>query len=252
MIYYRGKDKRLENIKYAKKSNGNRNGLFTKQLIIWFFNEQTVRKSKLHSACSAHHLTAPDRREDSKMGILSVILSPKVLNPLLSIFDQEARELVQRIAATVPDNSFLPSERFGGSFDVLKGIIEGLDTGPLKPLVEKLTDYGDFLSVELTDGGRGEKPETVLQGWMNKFFAEAGGRLEKAADPETELEKIKKEFAARLELLKMIEAAAKQYAEEKKRRRSPGPPKVGGAADRFIDNWKLRAQNRGYTERRKS
>jgi hypothetical protein len=194
------------------------------------------------------------------MGAFNFILSPKVLNPLLSIFDREAREVIHRITAKIPEDSFMRSEAFGRAFDVFRGILEGLKLGPFSTLVEKLTDYGDSFAESLTGKSKEKeaKTEAVLQGWMNKFFADAGGRLEKATDPIAELEKIKKEFAARMELLGLIEATIKKVADEKKaaEKKPPsieGPPlEVGKKIDGLIDTWKTRAQRRGYTERRKS
>lgn len=192
------------------------------------------------------------------MGVLDSILNPKVLNPLLSIFDREAREVVRRIAARIPNDSFLRSETFGRAFDVFRGILKGLKLGRFSTLVSKLTDYGDAFSQDLQGKGEKSTTEAVLQGWMNKFFADAGKRLEKAADPKAELDKIKKEFASRMKLLRVIETATKKYADKKKATEKKPPsaaepsPEVGKAVDRFIDEWKARAQHRGYTERRKS
>lgn len=184
------------------------------------------------------------------MSFLGTLFSPKVLNPLLSIFDREARGIIDRIAANIPEDSPLRSETFGRVFDVMRGVAEGVNFGPLSTVVEKLTDYGDALAKDLEEKG---KTGDILQGWMNKFSAEAGKRLERANDVEAELAKIKQEFAARMEVLRMIEAASKQLADEKKAAEKKPPTKpleVGKAVDTFLGDWKDRARRRGYKERR--
>ena len=189
------------------------------------------------------------------MGFAKWALNPKVLNPLLSIFDKEARGIIDRIAARIPEDSFLRSEVFGRVFDVLRGVTEGVNFGPLTTVVEKLTDYGDALAKDLDEKAKTAKTTEVLQGWMNKFATDAGKRLEKAADPTAELAKLKLEFTARIELLKLIEAEAVKYADEKKaaaKKPTPAKPiEVGKAVDEVVESWKARARARGYTERRR-
>lgn len=189
------------------------------------------------------------------MSFRTWISNPKVLNPLLSIFDREARELVRRIVVTVPNDSWLRSEVFGRAFDVIRGMAEGANFGAFTPLIEKLSDYGDALAGDLTDKKAEAKTEDVLLGWMNKFFTEAGERLKNAPDPTAESKKIQKEFRARIKLLKIIEAEAKKLAEEKKGpdKKPPDakPIEFGKAVDDMLGGWKANAQRRGYAGRRK-
>ncbi|MFA6301179.1 MAG: hypothetical protein WC609_02400 [Candidatus Paceibacterota bacterium] len=164
------------------------------------------------------------------------MMNPKVLNPILSIFDREARKIVARIAEKIPEDSFLRSEIFGRAFDVFRGALEGANFGSLTPIVEKLTDYGDALAEDLT-GENTKKTNDTLQGWMSKFLVEANGRLAKAADPAAELEKITAEFSARMQLLRLIEAEAEKYAEEKKsKKKTPDAPplEIGKKLQKFL------------------
>ena len=116
------------------------------------------------------------------MGFFQKLLNPKVLNPILSIFDREARKVVAGIAAKIPEDSFLRSEIFGRAFDVFRGAIEGADFGKFSTVVEKLTDYGDALAEDLTDENV-KKGSGGLQSWINKFFVEASKRLASATNP---------------------------------------------------------------------
>lgn len=126
------------------------------------------------------------------------------LNTLLSVLDPELRKVAQKWWATIPDDSPLKGELFERVFGVFKGWAEtkAKGMGPFGDVVEKLTDVGDFAV-------RGPKGIKAVQDWMDKFYAEAAKRLEKAADPRAELEKIKLEFELRQELLKTIEEVRK-------------------------------------------
>lgn len=178
-------------------------------------------------------------------------------NMLFSAADPELKELADKIRGMIPENSPLRSKIAERILGIVKGWVESqsFNMSPVAgAVVEKLTDLSDFF-VGGETGEKTEKTTKVAQDWMNKFFADAGNRLEKAADLPAELDKIKKEFAARMKLLGVIEAATKKYAEkkkvaEKKPSSAAGPsPEVGEKVDNLIDAWKARAQGRGYTER---
>lgn len=126
------------------------------------------------------------------------------LNTLLSVLDPELRKVAQKWWATIPDDSPLKGELFERVFGVFKGWAEtkARGMGPLGDVVEKLTDVGDFAV-------RGPKGVKAAQDWMSRFYAEAAKRIEKAADPKAELEKVKLEFELRRELLKVIDEARK-------------------------------------------
>lgn len=126
------------------------------------------------------------------------------LNTLLSTLDPELRKFAQRIWATIPDSSPLKTETFERVFGVFKAWAEkrASGIGPIGDIVEKLTDVGDFAV-------RGPKGVKAAHDWMDRFYAEAAKRIEKAADPKAELEKVKLEFELRRELLKVIEEARK-------------------------------------------
>lgn len=128
------------------------------------------------------------------------------VNTLLSIWDPEFQKLAQEGWSRIPDGHFLKSVPFQRAFGVFKGWAEKRSSAmpwPIGDVVEKLTDIGDFA----IRGSKGAK-ETPHD-WMDRFYAEATKRLEKAADPRAELEKIKLEFELRQELLKDVEEARK-------------------------------------------
>ncbi|TSC91299.1 MAG: hypothetical protein G01um10142_27 [Parcubacteria group bacterium Gr01-1014_2] len=126
------------------------------------------------------------------------------INTLLSVLDPELRKVAQKWWAIIPDDSPLKSEFFERVFGVFKGWAEtkARGMGPLGDVVEKLTDVGDFAVM-------GPKGVKAAQDWMDRFYSEAAKRIEKAADPKVELEKVKLDFELRRELLKVIEEARK-------------------------------------------
>lgn len=126
------------------------------------------------------------------------------LNTLLSVLDPELRKVAQKWWAIIPDDSSLKSELFERVFGVFKGWAETKvrGMGPIGDVVEKLTDVGDFAV-------RGPKGIKAAHDWMDRFYAEAAKRIEKATDPEAELERVKLEFELRRELLGVIEEARK-------------------------------------------
>lgn len=128
------------------------------------------------------------------------------VNTLLSVWDPEFRKWAQEKWSRIPDGHFLKSVPFERGFGVFKGWAEkksGSLPWPLGDVVEKLTDVGDF-AIRGTKGAR-----DTAHDWMDRFYAEAAKRLEKATDPELEFEKIKLEFELRAALLKVIEEARK-------------------------------------------
>lgn len=183
-------------------------------------------------------------------------------NMLFSAADPELKELADKIRDMIPENSPLRSKIAERILGIVKGWFESqsFNMSPVAgAVVEKLTDLSDFF-VGGETGEKTEKTTKVAQDWMNKFFADAGNRLEKVADLPAELDKIKKEFAARMKLLGVIEAATKKYAEKKKAaaeasKKQPTksePPKIGEAFGNFVENLKKAAKPYGYKERRKS
>ncbi|MEK7622065.1 MAG: hypothetical protein AAB415_02705, partial [Patescibacteria group bacterium] len=128
------------------------------------------------------------------------------LNTLLSVLDPESRKLAQTWWASIPEGSPLKTELFERVFGIFKAWAEtkAKGMGPIGEVIEKLTDIGDFA----VRGG--PKPDVkTSQAWMDRFFIDAGKRLEKTANPKIEIEKIKLEFELRRDLLKVIEEARK-------------------------------------------
>ena len=130
--------------------------------------------------------------------------------------------------------------------------------GALLKQVTKVVD-----DVFLDDSSRGhhaaeEKAVKIATDeWVAKLFTEAGERIKRAADPEAEADKIKREFLARISLLEAMDEAQKQY-EARKKAVAPTPPhtsepiEAGEEIDSILTSWKTNAQKRGYTPRRNS
>lgn len=152
------------------------------------------------------------------------------LNTLLSLLDPESRKLAQAWWASLPDNSPLKGELFERVFGVFKAWAEtkSKGMGPIGDIVEKLTDIADFAV-----RGGGSKTAKVAHGWMDRFYNEAAKRIEKAADPRAELERVKSEFELRRGLL--------QYIEEAKKSAEPARP-----AEVLIDWSKIQNQYEAF------
>lgn len=170
--------------------------------------------------------------ETGGMGKMDTKKKKQVYSTVAGAFDPILRNWAQKIAATVPQGSGLRSDIFQSALGALKGLVEVISEklpSWAAVLIEKGTDLGDFFTGAL--GGQEEKKVAteIVDGWMEKFFNEATGRLAKADDVQKEFEKIKLEFGLRGQLLKMIEEAAKA---EPKKGEEPAP-KIG-----FKFNWK--------------
>ncbi|MBI4085789.1 MAG: hypothetical protein HY433_00915 [Candidatus Liptonbacteria bacterium] len=144
--------------------------------------------------------------------------SKAVWNMGLSILDPEAERIMERLAAAIPPDSPLRSEIVSRIFAVVKAWAEsGAESIPGLGgvLIEKASDYGDFLVANLTGSGRGQKKSVSPQDWMDRFLADAGERLKKAPTPEaarTETEKIRAEFELRRGLVEMVEQVRREAA----------------------------------------
>ena len=152
------------------------------------------------------------------------------VNTLLSFWDPEFRKWVQERWARIPEGHFLKSLPFERAFGVLKGWAEKRSSTlpwPIGDVVEKLTDVGDFAV-------RGSKSAKAAHDWMDRFYAEAAKRIEKAVDPEAELEKIKVEFELRCELLKVIEEARKAAEPAKPEKVSVDWSKIQNQYEAFL------------------
>ena len=108
------------------------------------------------------------------------------LNPLVSLFDEEARLFTRSLATSVPEDSWLKTERFRRFFDVVRGAAEKgfhFDNKVVETFKEKLVDYGDYFTGALYGGVAGEvsrpKAARVAKDWMDKFSVEAQARLAK-------------------------------------------------------------------------
>lgn len=132
----------------------------------------------------------------------------KVFGPALGLLDPVLQKWAIKIAELLPAN-WGRSDVFQSIFGVLKGFLESISKAsplPVRLALEKATDIGDFLAQELRRG-KAKEIKAIVEDWMEKFFNDAGLRLEKAKaeDLKAEFEKIKLEFTLRNELLKLIE-----------------------------------------------
>jgi hypothetical protein len=114
----------------------------------------------------------------------------------LGLFDIVLRKAAERFAGTIPDDSIARTKIFEIIFGGLKGFVEArAERYPaiVSALVEKVTDYLDFLSVAITNP---EHRQLAIK-WLEKFLEEAGERLKNANDPKQEFERISLELKLR-------------------------------------------------------
>ena len=172
---------------------------------------------------------------------------------LFSAADPELHELAINLRKLVPENSVLNTKLVGRIIGVLKSIIETKAEGMppvIGAVIEKLTDLSDTFAGGEKHSGE-HKTEKIVDDWMMKMFHEAGERLKKSTEPEKEAEKIKKEFAARMDILHTIEQAmAAKQSPEHEHPSTHEPMQIGKVAKDLINQWKASASSRGYTGRR--
>lgn len=144
-----------------------------------------------------------------------ILQNKDLLNAIASALDPEAANIVNRLLARIPQDSWLR----GATTDRLLGIVKSLiesqaeKKGPLVAVAgEKFTDYLDIGRTSLS--GKGSKsreakrtPDIDPVAWMNRFFQHAEKRLAEAKNPEVEKRRLEKEFQARKAIFDLIKAA---------------------------------------------
>ena len=118
---------------------------------------------------------------------------------LLGLLDPLIRRAAQELAPKIPGDSILRAQKFETFFGAVKGFAEAWSEkypAVISALIEKLTDFLDFLSVAIADP---EHRQSVAK-WLDSFLEESGERLRNSSDPEKEFEKIKLELKLRKEL----------------------------------------------------
>lgn len=141
-------------------------------------------------------------------------------NALISaIADPALRQLAERLASSVSEDSWLRSEFAERLLAGLKGLAEGYKgSGVSGVAVEKATDFLDFASGDLF--GKGGKGSAVgaARGWLNRFMKDAEKALREAPkDKLGEVQaKLQQEFSIRKEIVRMVEEAEKEALPPKK------------------------------------
>ncbi|HVN26591.1 MAG TPA: hypothetical protein VMT99_02995 [Candidatus Paceibacterota bacterium] len=135
---------------------------------------------------------------------------------LLGLADPEIDRLAEYISNFIPEGHWTRSRLFGRAIGLLSGRIEGTADDISNPILSGgLEIFTDFLkAVALALGHKPAVQTTEVMkhlessdgDWIKDFYAAAAVRITKASDPAAELDKIKKEFCVRIELLKFIKA----------------------------------------------
>lgn len=126
------------------------------------------------------------------------------INQGLSLIDPELENLGARIAAMIPEESPLRTTVVRRIFGFVKSWIEtkAENMHPIVgAIVEKLSDLGDFI----IGGVASDKGSKSVKGWMDSFQKESFERIKKSKDPKGELERIREEFDARKDIIRIIE-----------------------------------------------
>ena len=147
-----------------------------------------------------------------------------ILAALAGFFDPSLRELAQKLAASIPENSPLKHQSLESALGALKGLVETL-AEQLPPvagvMVEKATDFSDFLA-----GALNHRPELNLEKWASEVLKDAGERLRKAQDPTAELERIKLELQLRKQLVELV-----------RKEMPPPPPSQAPKLEAVFQSW---------------
>ncbi|MBI2003560.1 MAG: hypothetical protein HYS78_01070 [Parcubacteria group bacterium] len=149
-----------------------------------------------------------------------------ILNPLFSLFDEEVRQFMARHAGSIPEDSWLKTERFRRTFDVVRGALEKgfrLDNKVFETVKEKLVDYGDYFTSAVSGTGRvaGAQPKgpgPAIDKRMEEFFNEARKRIRESPDPEAEFERVIVEFELLKVLLRQFEEVIESASEEARKK----------------------------------
>ncbi len=122
---------------------------------------------------------------------------------LLGLMDPILREIAQKIAAKIPQDSAVRLPTVESVVGAAKGWIEAHAekySALASALIEKGTDLHDFFTTALAEQG----PSSVR--WADRFMEESMARLRSTENPEKELERIKTELQFRKELLEIMHA----------------------------------------------
>jgi hypothetical protein len=137
-----------------------------------------------------------------------------LIDVVLSIPDQKIRKTIESFVASIPAGSFIRSDLIAKAWGP---IVAGLDSlgESLPPVasafVSKAVDYANGFRAVLDITGKTAGAPNVISAekWVEQLATDAGKRLKDAKDPAEEtdiLAKIKREFAARKELMEFIKA----------------------------------------------
>lgn len=147
---------------------------------------------------------------DQKGGLLGSGLAA-----LVGALGPELMKAARAVAATIPDDSWLRSETAARLFGVVRELIEkqGDKLGTVgSTLVAAGSDFLEFSSEELYGGGKGKGPQSLAEGWINRFIQSAERRMA-AAKSKDELDRLVPQLEAELEARKKFAGFLKQTAE---------------------------------------
>lgn len=133
------------------------------------------------------------------------------LNDVRGALDPEFDAFGEWVAGKVPEGSALRNPAILRGFGILKQFIErsGKRFGPAGHFfLEAVSDLGDYVTAALRGEKKADTGKSPADGWIKDFVKSAGKRFADAVDPSAEVEKLKKEFQARLDLLRFVEEAS--------------------------------------------
>lgn len=122
---------------------------------------------------------------------------------LLGLLDPIIRKAAERFAEKIPGGSVVRTKIFETIFGGLKGFVEARSEkypAIVSALVEKVTDYLDFLSVAIANP---DHRQSAVK-WLDGFLEESGERLKNAPDPQKEFERINQELELRKKLYESV------------------------------------------------
>jgi len=133
------------------------------------------------------------------------------LNAALSSADMSAGRAMDRLAKSVPKDSFLRTEVAGTLFGALRGLVETAVSfnNPLaEVLKEKAVDYLDFFSQGLYRKNSGAEKEIAkgsTKDWVGVWLEKAKKRIAEAEDIQEEQTRLSLEFEAIQQIVRLID-----------------------------------------------
>lgn len=180
-------------------------------------------------------------------------------NLVVSVFDRQVANALDKIVASVPDGHWLRSAAFDQVAGPVKSFVESWtrEKGEVAALLgEKATDYLEMARRSLVEGAdsrrKGEPPRSgpPRWDWREKFREKAWRRLERAASTGEERDRLLEEFALLEEVMDAIDQAIDASLAPPPEPERPAPdPNAWKETSRSIREFRKRLKGQGLASK---